>query len=207
MKASKKIPKAKPIIRDTGLKKVAAKVAKATTIVPAKELIPEETRAILQQALSNPLDLRTDEELSVELDLTPQQIRQLKSNPAFMDTVNKTFMASLPHVQVDLLKGLIRDATSGSKTSLVSSKVILEALGLVGTKNNTLILNNNGGGQKSHAAKLSDLELDAEIHRLLMETTPEDISFQDGNFIEVSPALTENEMDALWEEKKRETDR
>ena len=206
----KKLPKPK-VVKS---KFILGKDKSLNTIIPAipnsKLVLPQIEHDKLFLALSNPLDLRTDYEIALEEKIEFTALKEMKSNPVFMSKVNQRFRQLMGNVQVDLIKSLIRDALSGNRSAVASAKLLLQSMGLV-TEGNTIV-NFNGSTTTSsnsadYAAKLSDLEVDAEISRLSLEITPEDLMYQDGKFIEVNPTYTEQQLEDQWKEIKNESNR
>ena len=186
----------------TKLKQKALSQKLANKVKP-KEVVPDLVRQKIYDVVCNPADLRTNEELADSLDVSIDTIRSLKSDPLFMEAASREFKSRLPSVQIDLLKGLLRDVENGTKTSVASAKTILEALGLIGKNNVYIGIQNNGNNSTSdYAAGLSDLELDAELARLSMELNPSDIMYQNGSFIEVQPIMSLQEEEDLLKEPR-----
>lgn len=151
-----------------------------------QELIPYEKRVeALRAALVNPSDLRTDVELSKDVGLDLRTIKKLKSNPEFYNAVAEEFKRLLPSTMVDTIKSLMRQVERGSTPA---AKLMLQASGLV-TETGVTIVNNVGNGSSTDfIAKLTPMELDQEVNRLLREVFPSDIAFgPDGRTEEEAP--------------------
>ena len=151
--------------------------------VPATSLLPEEAVMELAKALASPQDVRSDEELSVDLGIPLSHITKLKSTPTFFEPVLSNFKRNLQTIAPDIIKGLYRQFKGGSGPA---SKLLLEATGLISGAGAKVQVNVGTGSTVDDAiAKMSDDDLDREAHRLLMETYPDDVVYSGGK---VSPA-------------------
>jgi hypothetical protein len=139
-------------------------------------------RAKVFEAFSNPLDLRLDEELAEEFGVDIVVIQRFRMDPIFMDPVNVTFHQALQHVKPTLFKTLIRDVIHGGRNKMASAKLLLQSMGAIGGDGTTVNVNLNGAA-KDEMSSLTSAEVDSEIHRLLMETSPIDVLFKENKVV------------------------
>jgi hypothetical protein len=134
------------------------------------------------EAFSNPLDMRTDNQLAADLGVEPVELTRVRSDPAFMQQVTRTFDRLLVGVKPEIMKCLLRSVQAGGKDSSANAKILLQALGVLDT--GKVVVNVNGGeGFADPFAKMSSYEIDAEIQRLVVETVPSDIMFSGGQVV------------------------
>jgi hypothetical protein len=148
----------------------------------ALDLSREERYRQLAEALSNPMDLRSPEELTQDYGVSMAEYRALQNDPNFIEPITSKFYRSLSGAQVFVLRKLLRQVEEGN---VAAARLTLQAftgeLG-DGVKVNVLNVGGSVGGDEV-ISKLSDEELDREIHRLLMDTTPDELSCQGGRLV------------------------
>lgn len=137
----------------------------------------ETAREKFLELWSDPLDLRTEEEIAEELSVHPAQLKKWRSDPAFYEPATEKFQKAFRGSVIPILKNLFRQVEKHK--SLGATKVLLQLLGMLegqGTKINIMNVGTAGGGN-SPAVDFTDEELDLEIHRLVTETMPEDVEY------------------------------
>ena len=152
---------------------------------PANENLPQSTEKAIQllaEALSDPLDYRDDKELSKDLGIPSMQIRQLKHSAEFMEPVRLAFRRKLSSVEIDVIKDILVQSKGGS---LGASRTFLELSGALSGKTTVILSGGSPSGQSDWVSQLSDEEMDREIHRLLLDTNPDDVVSDRGKVIPV----------------------
>mgnify|MGYP001436799197 FL=1 len=153
---------------------------KTRGLVPSKTiqvLSEEERKILLAQAVGNPLDFRTDEEMAAAFGYSDSQYQVIRRSKAFNHLVEETFRESLPGVKVDIFKRLARLATQNS--SIPASRLVLQWLGEIDSPGTVKVLGGGTGGSSDNTiSQLSPEELDKTIVRLLRDTNPEDVSLE-----------------------------
>lgn len=143
----------------------------------------ETAREKFLELWSDPLDLRTEEEIAVELHVHPMQLKKWRSDPAFYEPATERFQKAFRGSVIPILKNLFRQVEKHK--SLGATKVLLQLLGMLegqGTKINIMQVGTGGSGS-SPAVDFTDEELDLEIHRLITEAMPEDVVYVEGKVI------------------------
>jgi hypothetical protein len=143
----------------------------------------EEAESVVAEAWSNPMDFRTDQELSLETGLTLKDLRKLKTQPQFIRPVEEAFFRALPQLRMDVIRNLVRQ--SGGK-SMQGTRLLGEALGVLPSKGSTtFILPGHVGGDvpTDDFSKMSDMELESTIARLLHDTNPGDVAYLEGRVL------------------------
>lgn len=187
----------------TKLKTVTpAQVKKALqkAIAPAVEIITDkgimdpnlpspEILDRLATALSDPLDQRKDEELAQELGITTTQISDLRRDPRFMEPVNRAFQQNFRASSSTVLKSLMAKAQGGDARAI---QLTLQSMGLVDSGGTKILIGGGvaGSGGDNPFSQLSDDELEREIHRLLSETSPPDVTYRDGRVVPIEAGYT-----------------
>jgi len=142
-----------------------------------KPASPERVRQRFLRIWSDPLDLREECEIADELGVEASELVKLRMDPSFYEPAWKMFQQAFPASLIPLKKRLTKQAIVHGSVS--ASRLLLEVIGMIEGKNKTQINVNVGTGD-AVAANLSDPELDSEIHRLLIEVGPADVSYRDG---------------------------
>jgi len=170
-KQKSKIPKSTP---DT-LKEIPIQS------IPVSLVSLEDKANILAQYLADPRELRTDEELSQDLDIPLSDIKKLKASPKFIEPVNQAFRRNLQIIGPEIIRKIFRQALDGS---VQSQKLLLEASRWIESGGSKVQVNIGGVSVGTdQVSSLSDEDLDREINRLLMETYPEDNIYSNGKVL------------------------
>lgn len=152
--------------------------------------VPKEDRlGGLREALSNPMDLRTPDELCQDYGIELKEFRKLQADPRFMGPVTGMFTRALGGAHLFILKKVFRQVEDGN---VAAAKLALQSLSgdFGGVKLNVFNIGGNGQQDPNDAiSKMSDVELDAEIHRLMVDIVPPDMEFDvNGNPIPLEDA-------------------
>jgi hypothetical protein len=127
----------------------------------------------------------------VDLEVSLKDIRKLKQDPLFIEPVNQAFKRNLQSIGPEILRKMFRQAMEGSTQS---QKSLLEASGWISGPGGKTVINVGGVDvRRDEVSQLSDSDLDREIHRLLMETYPEDCIISEGTVV----PLSENAVEIL----------
>jgi hypothetical protein len=139
----------------------------------------EQKLELLASALSSPLDLRNEEQLSLDTGIPISTIRSLQVNPQFMEPVALQFHRNLEHMKVFVLKKVFQAVETGD---MQAARLALKSLGIIGENDNPLSSSSSGAVSSSDSdlPKMNDEELEREIHRLLIATSPDDVVYDYG---------------------------
>lgn len=137
-------------------------------------LVPlQKRRDALAEALANPMDLRTPEELSEDYGVGLPELRSLQADPRWMAPVTAKFQRALGGVQVLILKKILRQVDDGNMSA---ARLALQALsGDLGNGVKVNVLNVGATRIDDALGKMGDEELDREIRRLLKQVDPDDL--------------------------------
>lgn len=153
-------------------------------------------KARFLQIYSDPQDLRDEQEIAAELNVTPAQLVEWRNQPSFFEPGAQAFDRALRGSLVPLKKTLLKQAMEHRSQSAINR--ILEMVGVLegrGTKINILNMGASGSAKDAYLAKLTDDELDNEIALRLHATSEGDVVLANGKVV----AATEI-MDAEYEE-------
>lgn len=170
----------------------------------------EKSLAFLADALSNPLDLRTPEELSEDpkIALSSSEISLLQLDSTFMEPIKMKFDRSISSVRIPVFKRLLRMFENGN---MQAGKLTLQSLGLIttpGSQTNVFLPPGGSSGSSpssvmDHISSFSDEELDRDIVRGLMDTSPADVMYLNGEVQEASYEVIESRDVALGNGRNR----
>lgn len=138
---------------------------------PLVTYLNKEILSSIADALSDPMNLDSDEELASRHNITVTALRKLKSDPEFMEPVVSIFNSRIHLIKPELFKAVVRRSMGKDPHA---TKLLFQSLGMLGP--NGININIGGKGDTSdYIGTLSDTELDSEISRLLMVITPPDL--------------------------------
>lgn len=154
-------------------------IPQPTSITPATQA---GVVASLRDAIADPLDTRSPEEIGSSLGLTLKQVRAIVQGKKFSQDTLQAFKENLPASAPMIFKSLMKQAQSGSTSA---SKIYLEAVGfLKGDGGNHLHLHNHSSTSSGFDySSLTDEELDKDIARLLSEISPGDLKVTGGQVL------------------------
>jgi hypothetical protein len=165
------------------------KVITDTSYPVSSPELNEEKVNKLAMCLSNPREVRSDQELAIDLDIQLKDIRKLKADPQFIEPVNQAFRRHLQSIGPEIIRRVFRQAMEGSSPS---QKLLLEASGWISGPGGKTVVNVGGVSvQKDDISNMSDVDLDREIHRLMMETYPEDCILSEGKVVPIDSSSVE----------------
>jgi hypothetical protein len=167
------------------------KPRKNELVLPAVIEPSQEVRVGLLQALADPLDTRSDDEISADTGISLDEIVVLRSDYVFREEVLSHFRKNLDLMEPQVFRYMMRATKRGN---VAAARLILESTGKVPGKGIHVHLPAGASSSEDLSGYTSE-DLDKEIHQLMMETNPPDIIFsstpkktysvEDADFIEV----------------------
>jgi len=163
-------------------RKNVVRKSKTNTVVPVGR---DKRLELLAEALANPLDIRNEDELSLDTGLPITTIRSLQVNPQFMEPVSIRFHQSMENMKIFVLKKVFQAV---QRNDMVAARLALRSLGVIG-EGDTGVRQSSLPGESvdQDLYDLSDDALDKEIHRLLLATAPDDMVIDYGEINPVYP--------------------
>jgi hypothetical protein len=147
----------------------------------------EEERRRYFDILTDPMDVSTDEEISENLGVTVSQIRKWRTDPSFIQVANVRFRENLASNTILVFKNLSHSAIV--RNSISAARILLEIGGILKGTGGTTVQITGASPQGEATVDLSDEDLEAEIARLIADTEPVDVSFQQGKVTPVEASF------------------